>query len=106
MKKLMILLLAVLLCVSLALPAFAEAATAAPMKGFHWLRNLIISLVVGLIVALIATSVMKGKLRSVYKQNAAASYVREDSFEVQKKKDMYLYSTTQKTAKPKSNDSN
>ncbi len=67
--------------------------------------NLVIALVVGLIVAAIATSVMKGKLKSVRFQNQAANYVKEGSLNVMLSRDFYLYRTVTRSAKPKESSS-
>ncbi len=66
-------------------------------------NNLLISVVVGLVIALIVVSVMKGKLKSVRFQTNAREYVRRDSFVLNHSRDLYLYSTVTRVAKPKNN---
>lgn len=65
---------------------------------------LAISLGVGLVIALIATMVMKGKLKSVKYASDAAVYTRPGSMVLRVESDRYLYSTVTRTARPK-NDS-
>ena len=64
-----------------------------------------ISLVVGLIIAAGVVGGMKSKLRSVSFASAADSYVKPGSMNVRESRDMFLYSTVSRTAKPKDSDS-
>lgn len=64
-----------------------------------------ISLVVGLIIAAGVVGGMKSKLRSVNFAAAADSYVKPGSMNVRESRDMFLYSTVSRTAKPKDSDS-
>ena len=64
------------------------------------------SVVIGLIIALIAVSVMKGKLKTVKRQNSASDYRRPGSFHLTNRSDFFLYSTVTKIAKPKQNPPN
>ena len=66
---------------------------------------LAVSLIIGLIVALIVTSVMKSKLKSVAMQKNAREYIREGSFNLRKSRDLYLYSTVTRVARPKNTSS-
>lgn len=61
--------------------------------------------VIGFIIALIAVSVMKSKLKSVAPQRQAHSYVRDNSFKLTGRSDLFLFHTVSKTAKPKNNGS-
>ena len=69
--------------------------------NFQFGTNLVISLVVGFVIALIVVSVMKGKLKSVRFQTNAREYVREGSFVLNHSRDLFLYSTVTRVAKPK-----
>lgn len=64
-----------------------------------------ISLVVGILIASAVVGGMKSKLRSVSFAAAADSYVKPGSMNVRESRDMFLYSTVSRTAKPKDNDS-
>jgi len=72
---------------------------------FAYVKKAFIALIIGFIVALIATSVMKGKLKSVHYQSAATNYVKSGSLKLTDSKDTYLYSTVSRVAKPKSSSS-
>ncbi len=72
---------------------------------FDFVINLIIALVIGLVVALIATGIMKGKLKSVRYQSAAANYVRQNSMKVTESKEVFLYNTVSRVARPKNTSS-
>ncbi len=68
-------------------------------------RNLIIALVVGFVIAFIVVSSMKGKLKTVHNVDHARDYVRAGSFNLEKSRDLYLYSTVTRVARPKNNSS-
>ena len=68
--------------------------------------NLLIALAVGLVAGLLVTGNMRRKLKTVRKQDWAASYVRQGSMNVTRSNDFYLYSTVSKSAKPKNEDNN
>lgn len=67
-------------------------------------RYALASLAIGFVIALIVVSVMKGKLKSVRPQNAAADYVRPGSMRLTESQDLFLYTHTTRTARPKDND--
>lgn len=67
---------------------------------FNPVPKIVISLIVGLIAGLIYRGVLKGQLKSVRANGGAMDYTRKDSFEVSEQRDIFLYSTTSKTAKP------
>lgn len=76
-------------------------ATTAASTGYNWGVMAIIALVGGLIIGLIYSLCLKGQLTSVVKNDTAADYTRENSFKVETKKDMFLYSKVEKEEKPK-----
>lgn len=80
------------------------AAESGASGGGNVFIHILIALAVGFIVAFIVTGVMKSKLRSVHRQDAASNYTREGSFEVTESKEIYLYKKVDKTAKPKDKD--
>lgn len=71
---------------------------------FPFIKNLIVSLVIGLIVAFIATSIMKGKLKSVQRQLMATEYTKKGSMKVSTSSDIFLYRTLEKREKEKDED--
>ena len=70
-----------------------------------FVKRLPVSLIVGIVIAIIATGVMKGKLKSVRMQAAAASYIREGSVNITNSSDNFLYSTVSKTERESSSSS-
>ncbi len=60
----------------------------------------LISIGIGIIIALIVTGIMKGQLKSVRANNAAARYVEKSSMKITTSKDLYLYSTVTKIKNP------
>lgn len=76
-----------------------------PKKPFEFVKYLIIALIVGFITALIITLVMKSKNKSVRFKREANSYVRPGSLNVTESRDLFLYSTVNRTAIPKNDSS-
>ena len=68
-------------------------------------NTLLICLGIGLVIALIATGIMKGQLKSVRSQSAAADYVKSGSLQVTEAHDLFLYRNIVRHPKPKSNNS-
>jgi uncharacterized protein len=67
--------------------------------------RLIGALAIGLLVTLIATGSMRSQLKSVRAQAAAADYVRSGSFSLNDSRDVFLYSTVTRVARPKESSS-
>lgn len=63
----------------------------------------VVALIIGFIVALIATSVMKGQLKSVRFKAAASDYTKHGSLSVTESRDFFLYRTVSRREKPKEN---
>lgn len=61
------------------------------------------SLVIGFIIALIATGVMRGKLKSVRSKANASDYTVSGSMNVTRRHDMFLYRNISKTPRPRDN---
>lgn len=80
--------------------------TGAPTTDFDWVKAIIIALAIGLLAAFITAMSLKGQLTSVYKNDSAADYTKSGSFKVETKRDTFLYSKTEKEAKPQSNSNN
>ncbi len=76
-----------------------------PKEPFDVGANLLIALAVGLVAGVLITGNMRRKLKTVRKQDQAASYVRQGSMKVTRSNEYYLYSTVSKSAKPKNEDS-
>ena len=76
-------------------------ATAAESTGYNFGKMIIIALAGGLIIGFIYAMCLKGQLTSVVKNDTAADYTRDNSFKVETKKDMFLYSKVEKEEKPK-----
>jgi uncharacterized membrane protein YciS (DUF1049 family) len=109
MKRGILLLLAILLIASLALPA------AAYYEDYDYSYNdldydgasedtsvtVLVCFAIGLVVALIVTGVMKGQLKSVRRQSYASQYVVQGSFCLQRSQDLFLYRNVTRIARPK-----
>lgn len=76
-----------------------------PKAPFNAVKSLLISMAIGLVIALIVTGSMKGKLKSVRTQAAAASYVKANSLHITESRDLFLYHTVDRREKPKSSSS-
>jgi uncharacterized protein len=74
-------------------------------EPFDPVMSFIVALVIGVVLALIVTGVMKGQLKSVRSQRAAANYVRKGSMNVTESYELFLYRTVEKREKPKSSSS-
>lgn len=64
-----------------------------------------IAAVVGFVIAKIIVGNMKGKLKTVRKQAAANSYVKDGSMSITDSRDLFLYHTVTRSEKPKSSSS-
>ena len=73
--------------------------------SFPWLLNIVIAVAIGLIMGFIFVNSMKGKLKTVRFAQNAHNYVRDGSFNLEKSRDLYLYSTVTRVAKPKNSSS-
>ena len=62
---------------------------------------LVFALVAGFVIALIATGIMRLKLKSVYSQTEADSYAKKGSLKLTTKNDLYLYKKVDRREKPK-----
>lgn len=70
--------------------------------SFIWLP---LSLLAGFLIALIVVGSMKAKLKTVQRKSAADDYVRKDSLVVTQSRDLFLYRTVNRIAKPKETES-
>lgn len=76
-----------------------------PKDPFKLIPKFFIAFGIGFAVAFVVTMIMKGQLKSVQRQAAANSYVKQGSMIITDRRDMYLYRTVSKTARPKSDSS-
>lgn len=74
-------------------------------EPFAFWPSLFGSLIVGFVIALIATGIMRSKLKSVRSQRAATNYVRPGSMHLTHSADLFLYSHVTRVKKPESNSS-
>ena len=64
-----------------------------------------IALIVGFVAALITVLIMRSMMNTAKLQKNAANYLKEGSFHLRQRSDMFLYSRVSRTAKPKNNTS-
>ena len=64
-----------------------------------------IALIVGLVAALITVLIMRSQMNTAKLQKNAANYLKDGSFHLRRRSDMFLYSRVTRTARPKSNTS-
>lgn len=62
-----------------------------PDESFEPVWGLITALGIAFIISLIVTGIMRMQLKSVYSQSAADNYVKQDSMQLTKKNDLFLY---------------
>ena len=72
-----------------------------PRTLSDYIFYLFISVAIGAVIAFIITSSMKRKLKTILPQHSAHAYIREDGVRLTNSKDLYLYRTVSRTAKPK-----
>ena len=65
--------------------------------GMHWI---FIALAGGFLIAAVVVGGMKAQLRSVRAQPSAANYVRKDSMQLTRSRDLFLYRNVTRTRKP------
>jgi len=70
-----------------------------PKAPFSLGTSLVIALVAGLIIAAIYTASLKGQLKSVQAQRAAANYVKNGSLNITNSRDFFLYRNVTRAAK-------
>lgn len=74
-----------------------------PKEPFRVGRMLLISFGVGLLVALIATGVMKARLKTVHSRAAASEYMEPGSMKVTQAREMFLYRQIHRRKRESSN---
>lgn len=61
---------------------------------------ILVCLVIALVAAFVVTGAMKAQLKSVRRQNAAGSYVVDDSFRLNYRQDLFLYKNVTRQKRP------
>lgn len=77
-----------------------------PKDPFALIFFLVVALVIGFVIALIATGIMRLKLRSVYSKTEADSYAKKGSLKLTVEKDLYLYKHVDRRERPKEENRN
>lgn len=75
-----------------------------PKEPFEPVLTLVIVLFISFVISLIATGIMKGKLKSVYSRSEADSYVKSGSMKLTKTNDLFLYSHIGRRKKPENHE--
>lgn len=75
--------------------AAEEAAEKGGLTSSHFVAALIIGLIIGLIIAFS----LKGQLKSVHSQSAAANYIINGSLNLTEEREFFLYKKVEKTKK-------
>lgn len=74
-----------------------------PKKDFDFGKNILISLGAGAVVAAIVMFVLYKQMKNVAMKATANDYMKKDSLKVTQSRDVYLYTHTDRHAKPKNN---
>ena len=129
MKRICILTLVFVFCLSLAVPVCADRlrdgdydtavvcdeypvqarsstsyGTNQQEESFNFLKNLGICLAIGFVIALIVTGIMRGQLKSVRAQSGTSDYVKPGSLNITHRQDLFLYREVRRIEKPKNTD--
>ena len=64
----------------------------------------VIALVIAFVIALISVGIMRLRMNTAKPKGTAMEYIKKCSFKLTSEKDIFMYSTVTKTAKPKDND--
>lgn len=64
----------------------------------------VIALVVAFVIALISVGIMRLRMNTAKPKGTATEYIKKGSFKLTSEKDIFMYSTVTKTAKPKDDD--
>ena len=64
----------------------------------------VIALVIAFVIALISVGIMRLRMNTAKPKGTAMAYIKKGSFKLTSEKDIFMYSTVTKTAKPKDND--
>ena len=64
----------------------------------------VIALVIAFVIALLSVGIMRLRMNTAKPKGTAMEYIKKGSFKLTSEKDIFMYSTVTKTAKPKDND--
>ena len=64
----------------------------------------VIALVIAFVIALISVGIMRLRMNTAKPKGTAMEHIKKGSFKLTSEKDIFMYSTVTKTAKPKDND--
>lgn len=64
----------------------------------------VIALVIAFVISLISVGIMRLRMNTAKPKGTAMEYIKKGSFKLTSEKDIFMYSTVTKTAKPKDND--
>ncbi len=64
----------------------------------------VIALVIAFVIALISVGIMRLRMNTAKPKGTAMEYIKKGSFKLTSERDLFMYSTVTKTAKPKDND--
>ena len=104
MRLFLIIVLVLTLCFALAITACAASGDPSSDSDDSILPTVLVSVGIGILLAfLIPMSMLKGELKSVRRDNAAANYIRENSMNLTTKRDIFLYRNGVRTPIPKAN---
>lgn len=81
-------------------PLYPHDSTNLPKRSLppKWIG---ISFVIGAIIGFTITGIMKSSLKTVSRQRAASSYIRANSLNITRSRELFLYSVVNKRARPK-----
>ena len=74
-------------------------------EGSSGLGNFPIALIIGLVAAVVVILVLRGQMNTAKFQPNASQYLKNGSFHLRQRSDMFLYSRVSKTPRPKNNTS-
>lgn len=66
------------------------------------MEAILVCIAIALVAAFVVTGAMKSQLKSVRRQNAAGNYVKDGSFRLYKRQDLFLYKNVTRRQKPES----
>ena len=64
----------------------------------------IIAFVIALVIAGISVAIMRFRMNTAKPNKTATEYIKKDSFSLTSEKDIFMYSSVTKTARPKDDD--